>query len=62
MEFTVNEMHCGHCVGVITKTLQQLDPHARVEAELSTKKVVVESTQSREAIVHALSAAGYPAS
>ena len=62
MEFTVNEMHCGHCAGVVTKTVQQLDPQARVAVELSTKKVVVESTQPREAIVHALSAAGYPAS
>ena len=62
MEFTVKDMHCGHCAGVITKTVQQLDPQARVEVELGAKKVVVESDQPREAIAHALSEAGYPAS
>jgi copper chaperone len=62
MEFTIADMHCGHCAGVITKTVQQLDPQARVQVELPAKKVVVDSAQPREAIAHALAEAGYPAS
>ena len=61
MEFTIEDMHCGHCVGMVTKTVQQLDPQARVQVELASKKLVVESTQPREAIAQALAEAGYPA-
>ncbi len=62
MEFTIEDMSCGHCGSVITKTVQQLDPQARVQVELTSKKVVVESIQPREAIAQALADAGYPAS
>ncbi len=58
-EFTIADMSCGHCVGVITKTVQQLDPTARVETDLVSKKVRVESSQPRDAIVHALDEAGF---
>ena len=58
-EFTITDMSCGHCVGVITKTVQQLDPKAKVETDLASKKVRVESSQAREAIAHVLDEAGY---
>ena len=58
-EFTIADMSCGHCVGVITRTVQQLDPQARVETDLASKKVRVESSQARDVIVHALDEAGY---
>ena len=58
-EFTITDMSCGHCVGVITKTVQQLDPQARVQTDLASKKVRVESSQPRDAIVHVLDEAGY---
>lgn len=62
MEFTIEDMSCGHCVSVITKTVQQLDPQAQVHVELPAKKVVVESAQPRDVIARALEDAGYPAS
>ena len=58
-EFTIADMSCGHCVGVITRTVQQLDPQARVQTDLASKKVRVESSQARDAIVHVLDEAGY---
>ena len=58
-EFTVTDMSCGHCVGVITRTVLQLDPQARVQTDLASKKVLVESSQPREALAHALDEAGY---
>ena len=58
-EFTIADMSCGHCVGVITRTVQQLDPQARVETDLASKKVRVESSQARDVIVHVLDEAGY---
>ena len=58
-EFTIADMSCGHCVGVITRTVQQLDPKARVQTDLASKKVLVESSQPCDALVHALDEAGY---
>ncbi|MEC5212437.1 copper chaperone [Polaromonas sp. CG_9.5] len=60
MEFNVPNMSCGHCVGVITKTLQQLDVNAKISVDLPAKKVSVETAQDRQAVADALAEAGYP--
>ena len=59
MEFEIKNMSCGHCVGVITKTVKQLDPAATVETDLASKKVKIESSQTREVLTAALVEAGY---
>ena len=59
IEFEIKNMSCGHCVGAITKAVKQLDPGATVETDLASKKVKVESDQSREVLVSALAEAGY---
>lgn len=58
-EFEIKNMSCGHCVGVITKAVKQLDPAATVETDLASKIVKVESGLSREVLVAALADAGY---
>ena len=60
MEFNVPTMSCGHCVGVITKTVQQLDVNAKISVDLPAKKVSVETAQSRQTVADALAEAGYP--
>jgi copper chaperone len=60
MEFQVNDMNCGHCVKAVTQTVQSLDPQAEVSVDLVSKKVSVQSVESREAIAAALAEAGYP--
>lgn len=60
MEFNVPTMSCGHCVGVITKTVQQLDVNAKISVDLPAKKVSVETTQDRQTVADALAEAGYP--
>ena len=60
LEFTINDMSCGHCASMITKTVQALDGQAKVEIDLPLKKVQVESTQDRATLVEALTEAGYP--
>lgn len=60
MEFKVDDMSCGHCASVITKTVQALDAQARVEVDLAQKKVSIESMQERAVIAAALDEAGYP--
>lgn len=60
MEFNVPDMSCGHCVGVITKTVQQLDADAKISIDLPAKKVTVETAQDRQTVADALAEAGYP--
>ena len=60
LRFQVPAMSCGHCVKVITDTLRAVDPQARVDADLATHGVTVESATAREAFVAALADAGYP--
>lgn len=60
IEFDIPAISCGHCAGMVTKTVQSLDPQARVEVDLATKKVRIETTGERGAIAAALSEAGYP--
>lgn len=61
IELTLPGMTCGHCVRTVTRTVQRLDPAARVAADLAQHKVQVESQLTRERIVAALAAEGYPA-
>lgn len=60
-EFKVNNMTCGHCVGVVTDTVKTLDPEAKVRVELPLKRVQIVSKRSRDDIIKALGEAGYPA-
>ena len=62
LELTVEGMSCGHCVGRVTKTVQEIDPGARVEVDLATKKVRIDSAADRERIAAAIGDAGYPVS
>ena len=60
MEFNVPDMSCGHCAGVITRTVKQLDAGATVHIDLPSKKVTVETTQDQQTVAAALTEAGYP--
>ena len=59
-ELTVEGMSCGHCVGRVTKTVQGLDGEAKVEIDLPTKKVRIESRAQLDKIAAAIDEAGYP--
>ncbi|SDE64266.1 copper chaperone [Massilia sp. PDC64] len=58
----VEKMSCGGCAARVTRAVQALDPHAKVEVLLKDRLVRVESTQAPAAVADAVSAAGYPAS
>jgi copper chaperone len=59
IEFTIPAMSCGHCVGSVTRAVQQVDASAKVAIDLPTHRVRIETTQDRDAIVAALRDAGY---
>lgn len=62
IELTLKDMTCGHCVRIVTQTLQKLDPQARVEIDLPSQRVRIETQQPPEAVRQALAEEGYPAS
>ena len=59
IELNITSMTCGHCAAVVTKTVQQTDPQARVEIDLPTKKVRIDGARDRATIEQALAQAGY---
>ncbi len=59
-ELTVEGMSCGHCVGRVTKTVQGIDAAAKVEIDLPTKKVKIDSGADLDTIAAAIDDAGYP--
>ena len=61
-ELTVEDMTCKHCVGRVTKAVQEIDQQAKVDIDLPTKKVTIDSNADLDRIAKAIDAAGYPVS
>jgi Cu+-exporting ATPase len=59
-ELTVEGMSCGHCVGRVTRSVQDVDQQAKVTIDLPTKKVRIDSQADLDKIATAIEAAGYP--
>jgi Cu+-exporting ATPase len=62
IELTVEDMTCKHCVGRVTKAVQDIDGAAKVDIDLASKKVRIDSQANLDSIVQAIDAAGYPVS
>lgn len=60
MKLNVPDMSCGHCAGVITKAIKEIDPEADIKVDLPSKTVAVTTTAPTPRISQALSDAGYP--
>jgi Cu+-exporting ATPase len=59
-ELTVEDMTCKHCVGRVTKAVQDIDAEAKVDIDLPGKRVKIDSQANLDRIVQAIDAAGYP--
>ncbi len=60
--FKVEKMSCGGCVKHVTKAVQSVESGASVTVDLATGRVDVTPTpQDAQAIIHAITEAGYPA-
>ena len=58
--FEVKEMTCGHCVKAITEALMALDQGAKVQIDLETHRVSIDSTEAdAAALSDAIKGAGY---
>lgn len=58
-QVTVPNMACSACSDTITKAIQNIDPSAKVSADLKTKLVSVDTLASETEIKQAITTAGY---
>ncbi len=58
--FKVSDMTCGHCVSTITRALKGADKDAKVQIDLASQLVQVESaTADSEELADVIREAGY---
>ncbi|NJK62256.1 MAG: heavy-metal-associated domain-containing protein [Synechococcaceae cyanobacterium SM2_3_1] len=60
LEFTIPKLACSACVETVTTTVRDLDANAEVQADPTTKQVLIVSTTPETDLRQALTAAGYP--
>jgi copper chaperone len=60
IELNLPDMSCGHCASAVAQACKQVDPAAKVEVDLDTKRVKIDSAEETAAFADALSEAGYP--
>ena len=60
IEMNLPDMSCGHCASTVAQTCKLVDPAAKVEVDLQTKLVKIESSEDRKDFAEALTDAGYP--
>jgi copper chaperone len=59
IQFQVGDMTCGHCVARITQAVKDVDGAARIDVNLDTKRVSIESAHAAGEFSAAISEAGY---
>jgi copper chaperone len=59
LQLILPTMTCGHCVKAVTRTVQGVDPDARLDIDLPAQRVSIESTAPFDRIVEALVEEGY---
>ncbi|WP_020165146.1 heavy-metal-associated domain-containing protein [Methyloversatilis discipulorum] len=60
IEFTVPDMTCGHCAGRIKALIAGIDADAKVDIDLPTHRVRIDSTVDADTYRSALAEADYP--
>jgi copper chaperone CopZ len=59
-ELKVEGMTCGGCAKGVSRSVQMLDRTAKVDVDLQSKMVRIETTASLDAVTSAIVNAGYP--
>ena len=57
--FEVKGMSCGHCVHAVTGAIKEIDPAAKVDVDLGSGTVEVDSERPRTELAGAIREAGY---
>ena len=61
IKLSIPDMSCGHCAGVITKALKDLDGGAVVEFDMAARTATVKTSAGQAEVCEALEDAGYSA-
>jgi copper chaperone len=61
IKLNIPDMSCGHCAGVITKAVKDLDQNAVLDFNLPEHSVQVQTDADTDALLAVLDDAGYPA-
>jgi copper chaperone len=59
IELTLPTMTCGHCVRTVTETVRKLDPTAKLDIDLPSHTVQIESSRPADDFRVALAEEGY---
>lgn len=59
IEFQVDDMTCGHCAAVITRTVTDIEPAAKVDIDLTTHRVRITAAGEAQRFEAAIRDAGY---
>lgn len=57
--FQVSDMTCSHCVATVEKAVKSVDAAAKIEIDLGTLAVRIESDEPVERFANAIEDAGY---
>lgn len=58
-KINVSGMTCQGCVKSITKAIQQIDPNAKTDVNLSNGDVKIQTTQKIKSVCEAITEAGF---
>ncbi|MFM0292177.1 MULTISPECIES: heavy-metal-associated domain-containing protein [Paraburkholderia] len=59
MEFEIKDMSCGGCANLITRAVTSVDPAAKLDIDVTTKVVKIDSALAVERLVAVIEAAGF---
>ncbi|MPQ56750.1 heavy-metal-associated domain-containing protein [Duganella sp. FT27W] len=59
-QLQVEDMTCGHCVSAVTRAVQAVDAAAKVEVDLASKTVRIDSATELAPLKAAIVDAGFP--
>jgi len=62
LNLMVTGMTCGHCEKAVKQAIKDVDANATIEITRTENLVIVDTAETTETIVAAITAEGYPAS
>ncbi|MBU3550190.1 heavy-metal-associated domain-containing protein [Polynucleobacter sp. MWH-Berg-3C6] len=60
LSLKVSGMTCGGCINAVTRAIQAQDPGAKVQADLATQTVSLDTTLSQAQASQLITDAGFP--
>ena len=60
LSLKVSGMTCGGCINAVTRAVQSQDPQAKVQADLATQMVNLETTLTPAQASQLITEAGFP--